>query len=399
MSQSHPAILALEDGSFFEGEAYGAIDAVEVGEICFNTSMTGYQEVLTDPSYRGQIVSMTYPQIGNYGVNPKDFESKEPHVRGFVIEELCTAPSNFRSTESLDAFLKRFNIPGIQGIDTRALTKKLRTAGAMRAVISTKAMTPDEAVALAQSAPGMEGMDYVKEVTTAENYHWDSDGKESREWTIPNPSLDEERAALLEEDGNEHFESLPPVRHRIVAYDFGIKFNILRRLRQAGFDVTVVSATTSAEEVLALNPDGIFLSNGPGDPAALDYVHAEVTKLIGQKPIFAICLGHQIISHAVGGKTFKLKFGHRGGNQPVKDLRTGKISITSQNHGFAVDPDSLPDNVEVTHINLNDNTVEGLRLKDKPVFSVQYHPEAAPGPNDASYFFDEFAALIDSVNG
>ncbi|QQL44377.1 glutamine-hydrolyzing carbamoyl-phosphate synthase small subunit [Sulfuriroseicoccus oceanibius] len=399
MSQSHPAILALEDGTFFEGEAYGALDTVHVGEICFNTSMTGYQEVLTDPSYRGQIVSMTYTQIGNYGCNPADFESNEPHVRGFVIEELCKQPSNFRSVESLDAFLKRHDIPGIQGVDTRALTKKLRTAGAMRAVIATKAMTAEEAVELAKNSPGMEGMDYVKEVTTPDIYKWDPENKESREWTIPNPSLDDERAAKLEEDDNQVFQSLAPVRHHIVAYDFGIKRNILRRLRQAGFAVTVVPATTKAEDVLALNPDGVFLSNGPGDPAALDYVHTEVAKLIDEKPIFAICLGHQIISHAVGGKTFKLKFGHRGGNQPVKDLRTGKISITSQNHGFAVDGDSLPDNVEVTHVNLNDETVEGLRLKDKPVFSVQYHPEAAPGPNDASYFFDEFAALIDSTKG
>ncbi len=396
---SHPAILALEDGTFFEGEAFGAIDAVQTGEICFNTSMTGYQEVLTDPSYRGQIVSMTYPQIGNYGVNPQDLESHEPHVRGFVIGELCTQPSNFRSTETLDAFLKRYNIPGIEGIDTRMLTKKLRTAGAMRAVIATKAMSAEEAVALAKETPGMEGMDYVKEVTTPENYHWDPEHSDSREWTIPNPSLDEPRAGKIEvSDGDGYsYAKLPPVKHRIVAYDFGIKFNILRRLRQAGFDVTVVNARTSAEDVLAMNPDGIFLSNGPGDPAALDYVHAEIAKLIDVKPTFAICLGHQIISHAVGGKTFKLKFGHRGGNQPVKDLRSGRISITSQNHGFAVDADSLPDNVEVTHVNLNDGTVEGLRLKDKPVFSVQYHPEAAPGPNDASYFFDEFAALIEST--
>lgn len=396
---SHPAILALEDGTFFQGEAFGAIDAVHTGEICFNTSMTGYQEVLTDPSYRGQIVTMTYPQIGNYGVNPQDLESREPHVRGFVIGELCTRPSNFRSTETLDAFLKRYDIPGIEGIDTRMLTKKLRTAGAMRAVIATKEMSPEEAVALAQASPSMEGMDYVKEVTTPENFQWDADHVDSREWTIPNPSLDQPRAEKIEvSDGDGYsYAKLPPIKHRIVAYDFGIKFNILRRLRQAGFDITVVNARTSAEDVLAMNPDGIFLSNGPGDPAALDYVHSEIAKLIEVKPTFAICLGHQIISHAVGGKTFKLKFGHRGGNQPVKDLRSGKISITSQNHGFAVDADSLPSNVEVTHVNLNDGTVEGLRLKDKPVFSVQYHPEAAPGPNDASYFFDEFAALIEST--
>ena len=364
------ALLALEDGRVFEGTAFGA-DASHTGEICFNTSMTGYQEVLTDPSYRGQIVTMTYPMIGNYGVNPLDTESSQPHVRGFVIEELCEVPSNWRSTQTLDAYLKEWNIPGIQGIDTRALTTHLRTRGAMRAVITSEAITAEEAVKIAANSPTMEGSDYVKEVTTPKPYLWDPEDKDSREWDIPSPSQNREGAR----EGCYH--PLPTAKHHIVAYDFGIKRNILRRLRQNGFRVDVVPATTSAKDVLAKNPDGIFLSNGPGDPAALDYIHKEVKQLIGVKPIFAICLGHQILGHAYGGKTFKLKFGHRGGNQPVKDLRNGRVSITSQNHGFAIDPSSLPSNVEVTHINLNDGTVEGMRHREAPVLSVQYHPEAA----------------------
>jgi len=376
------AILALEDGRVFEGNAFGATGTT-TGEICFNTSMTGYQEVVTDPSYRGQIVAMTYPQIGNYGITVEDNESSQPHVRGFVIGELCNVPSNWRSTENLSSYFSRHGILGIEDIDTRALTKHLRSLGAMRACLTTE-LDATAAVEAAKNSPSMEGSDFVKEVSTPTNYQWE---QESRNWIIPNASTGEPGP----------YQELPPARHRIVAYDFGIKFNILRRLRQAGFEVEVVNSRTSAEEVLAKNPDGIFLSNGPGDPAALDYVHDELKKLIGQKPIFGICLGNQLLAHAFGGKTFKLKFGHRGGNQPVKDLRTGKVTITSQNHGFAVDPDSLPDNVEVTHVNLNDGTVEGMRHKDFPVFSVQYHPEAAPGPNDATYFFDEFAALIDQT--
>lgn len=384
------AILALEDGRYFEGEAFGA-PVTRTGEICFNTSMTGYQEVLTDPSYRGQMVAMTYPLIGNYGVNPLDTESDQPHVRGFIIEELCETPSNWRSQQSLDEYLKHWEIPGIQGIDTRALTKHLRTRGAMRAVITSEVSSVAEAVALAQASPSMEGSDYVKEVSTVNPYHWDADNSDSCRWDIPNPS----QGTLGGDTGV--FHPLSETRHRVVAYDFGIKRNILRRLRQEGFEVQVVPSTAKAEDVLALKPDGVFLSNGPGDPAALDYIHEEIRKLIPHQPIFAICLGHQILGHAFGGKTFKLKFGHRGGNQPVKDLRSGKVSITSQNHGFAVDGESLPSNVEVTHLNLNDQTVEGLRHKEWPVFSVQYHPEAAPGPNDASYFFREFASLIDET--
>ena len=382
------ALLALEDGRVFEGTAFGA-EATHTGEICFNTSMTGYQEVLTDPSYRGQIVTMTYPMIGNYGVNPLDTESEQPHVRGFVIEELCEVPSNWRSTQSLNDYLKEWRIPGIQGIDTRALTSHLRTRGAMRAVITSSVLNIDEAVKLAAESPPMAGSDYVKEVTTKASYRWDPEDSDSRDWDIPSPSQNREGGPTGA------FHPLPPVKHHIVAFDLGIKRNILRRLRQAGFCVDVVPATTTAKEVLAKNPDGIFLSNGPGDPAALDYIHQEVKQLIGVKPIFAICLGHQVLGHAYGGKTFKLKFGHRGGNQPVKDLRSGQVAITSQNHGFAIDPASLPGNVEVTHINLNDGTVEGMRHREAPVMSVQYHPEAAPGPNDAKYFFSEFAAMID----
>jgi len=374
------ALVALEDGRIFEGESFGA-RGTEVGEICFNTSMTGYQEVLTDPSYRGQIVAMTYPLIGNYGTNATDQESTRPHVRGFVIEELSQLPSNWRAEESLDDYLRRWKVAGVQGIDTRALTRHLRTRGALKACLTTEKMSPEEAVTKAIEGKGVIGMDYVREVTTPTIFQWDPTDELSRQWSL----------AAADESPR-----LPPIRHRIVAFDYGMKRNILRSLRQRGFGVTVVPATTTAEQVLALNPDGIFLSNGPGDPEALPYAHQTVQSLIGQKPIFGICLGHQVLGFAFGGRTFKLKFGHRGGNQPVKDLRSGKVAITSQNHGFAVDPESLPPEIEVTHVNLNDNTVEGMRHKTLPVFSVQYHPEAAPGPHDAEYFFEQFAELIEN---
>ena len=374
------ALIALEDGRIFEGQSFGAT-GTRIGEICFNTSMTGYQEVLTDPSYRGQIVAMTYPLIGNYGTNSADQESRSPHVRGFVIEELSQAPSNWRSEMSLADYLKHWDIPGVEGVDTRALTRHLRTRGAMKACLTTEDMSPAEATKMAAGGEGVIGMDYVREVSTPEIYQWDPDDELSMPWTLTN--------------GNGRAPTLPPIRFHIVAYDYGIKRNILRLLRQKGFRVTVVPAETPAEEVLALNPDGIFLSNGPGDPSALAYAHTAVRNLVGKKPIFGICLGHQVLGFAFGGSTFKLKFGHRGANQPVKDLQSGKVAITSQNHGFAVDPKTLPAEVELTHINLNDGTVEGMRHKDLPIFSVQYHPEAAPGPHDASYFFTQFVELIE----
>jgi len=381
------AILALEDGRYFIGESFGAT-GTSVGEVCFNTSMTGYQEVLTDPSYRGQMVAMTYPEIGNYGINALDEESDQPHVRGFVIETLSPVASNWRSEESLDSYLKRWKVPGIQSVDTRALTRHLRDKGAMKGCLTTEVATVEEAVRLASEGAGVIGQDFVREVTPKAAYDWDPNSVDSRAWTTV---LGE---GVHVDSTGQGFNPLPPVKHHIVAYDFGIKRNILRRLRQEGFAVRVVPADMSAADVLALKPDGVFLSNGPGDPSALGYVHRNIRDLMGHLPIFGICLGHQMLGYAYGGKTFKLKFGHRGGNQPVQDLRTGKVTITSQNHGFAVDPDSLPSDVEVTHLNLNDQTVEGMSHKTMPIFSVQYHPEAAPGPNDASYFFQQFADLI-----
>jgi len=376
------ALLALEDGRWFEGESFGATGTA-VGEICFNTSMTGYQEVLTDPSYRGQIVAMTYPLIGNYGTNAADAESRSPHVRGFVIEELSETASSWRAEISLDEYLRRWNIPGVEGIDTRALTRHLRTRGAMKACLTTEEMPVEEAVRRAIEGEGVIGMDYVREVTARAAYQWDPTDELSAAWTAASG----QQAAL------------PPIRHRIVAYDYGIKENILRRLRQNGFGVTVVPATTTAEEALRYQPEGVFLSNGPGDPSVLGYAHAAVRDLMGRVPIFGICLGHQMLSYALGGRPIIHKIDHRGGNQPVKDLTTGKVAITSQNHGFAVDAESLPNEVEVTHINLNDGTVEGMRHRELPIFSVQYHPEAAPGPHDASYFFPQFVRLIEGAQG
>ncbi len=380
-------ILALEDGRIFNGTAFGA-RKTSCGEICFNTSMTGYQEVLTDPSYCGQIVAMTYPLIGNYGVNMTDNESCRPFVRGFVVEEISPVVSNWRAEGGLEDFLLQWEISGLCGVDTRALTRHLRQLGAMRACLTAE-LSPPEAVAMARQGSGVVGMDFAKEVSTQEIYHWDQTGEESGDWHLRS-GPDQANGKTAEER-----RTLPPARHRIVAIDYGIKRNILRRLRQAGFEVTVMPASSTAGAILERNPEGIFLSNGPGDPAALSYAHETLRGLIGRKPIFGICLGHQLLGAALGGTTFKLKFGHRGGNQPVKDLATGRVSITSQNHGFAVDPDSLPAEVEVSHVNLNDHTVEGLRHRTEPIMSVQFHPEAAPGPHDARYFFAEFAKMIE----
>ncbi len=373
------AILALEDGTVFRGVSIGA-EGTKTGEVCFNTSMTGYQEILTDPSYKGQIVTLTYPEIGNYGINEADVESGHLHVSGLVVRELSPVASNFRSQKDLSTYLRENGIPGIQHIDTRALTKKLRVTGAMKGVLTTKNISDAEAVKIARDWPGLVGVDYVKEVTCREAFHWDPEGRQRATWH-DNHELERDPA----------LGAVPAAKYKIVAYDFGIKYNILRRLREQGFDVTVVPATATAAEVLRLDPDGIFLSNGPGDPAALGYAHKAVNELLGKKPLFGICLGHQILGHALGGRTFKLKFGHRGGNQPVKDLRSGQVSITAQNHGFAVDTGSLDAaKVEVTHVNLNDGTCEGMRHREVPAFSVQYHPEASPGPHDANYFFAEF---------
>jgi carbamoyl-phosphate synthase small subunit len=380
------AILALEDGSVFHGQGFGA-RASACGEVCFNTSMTGYQEILTDPSYKGQIVTMTYPLIGNYGVNEFDVESWKPHTAGFVIRELSPVVSNWRADFSLGQYLEKNSIPGIQGIDTRALTKKLRVRGALNGFISTEDISDAEAIRRAKEFVFV-GVDYVKEVTHKKAFRWDE--------------KDEQSGAFDLVRGNEkinaraHHKPLPSADIPIIAFDYGMKYNILRRLRQHGFATQVVPATASAQEALKFKPAGIFLSNGPGDPAALNYIVKEVKTLIETGiPIFGICLGHQILGQAFGGKTFKLKFGHRGGNQPVKDLESGKVEITSQNHGFAVDPKSLPKNVSVDRINLNDQTVEGMRHKTKPIFCVQYHPEASPGPHDSTPLFAEFRNLIE----
>ena len=386
------ALLALEDGKIFYGEAFGASGTV-TGEVCFNTSMSGYQEALTDPSYHGQILAMTYPLIGNYGINALDQESDKLHACGFVIGELSPVASSWRSGKELETYLAENGILGIQDVDTRALTCHIREKGSLKGCLTTE-LDAAEALEKARQSEGMEGRDLVREVTTKSVYAWDPDGVESRRWTVVRG--DDREAIEVDAEGNAFFP-LPPIKYRIVAYDFGMKRNILRRLRQNGFQVTVVPAQTPAEEVLALDPDGVFLSNGPGDPATLDYAHAACRKLIGKKPIFGICLGHQILSYAFGGKTYKLKFGHRGGNHPVKDLETGRISITCQNHGFAVDPESMPKEIEVTHINLNDGTIAGMRHRTEKIFSVQFHPEASPGPNEAADLFGRFAKLIESA--
>jgi len=383
------AILALEDGSVFPGQAFGA-RASACGEVCFNTSMTGYQEILTDPSYKGQIVTMTYPLIGNYGVNRQDVESWRPHVSGFAIRELSPVVSNWRADWCLEEYLEQNGIPGIQGIDTRALTKKLRVRGALNGFISTEGIESDEAVQRAKQWPGLAGVDYVKEVTHKEAFQWDEKDEQSASFNLAQDNETKNPRNIR--------KPLPPADIPIVAFDYGMKYNILRRLRQRGFQVRVLPATASAADALAHKPAGIFLSNGPGDPSALGYAVQTVKELTESGiPIFGICLGHQILGQAFGGKTFKLKFGHRGANQPVKDLESGQVEITSQNHGFAVDPKSLPAEVSVDRVNLNDQTVEGMRHKKKAIFCVQYHPEASPGPHDSTPLFARFRAMIEKT--
>ena len=369
------AKLALEDGTVFTGRAIGAEGEVD-GEVCFNTSMTGYQEILTDPSYRGQIVTMTYPQIGNYGVNADDVESAKPHLSGFVVKELSGRVSNFRADGDLGAYLKKYNIVGIDGVDTRALVRKLRITGAMKGVLSTTDLDNRSLVAKAKASPGLVGRDLVREVMPTQPREW---SENLSPWMKLEPGQ-----TSADDAGKPH----------VVALDYGMKWNIPRYLRDEGFRVTVMPGTASAADVLAADPDGVFLSNGPGDPEPLEYAVQTIQGVLGKKPIFGICLGHQLLSLACGAKTFKLKFGHRGANQPVMNLQTGVVEITSQNHGFAVDEPSLPSDLEVTHRNLNDNTIEGVRHKKVPAFSVQYHPEASAGPHDSSYLFKQFRELI-----
>ena len=369
-----PAKLALEDGTVFHGRAFGAEGTTD-GEVCFNTSMTGYQEILTDPSYCGQIVAMTYPQIGNYGVNAEDLESGRPHLAGFVVRELSRICSNFRAENTLEAFLREHQIVGICDIDTRALVRRLRSEGAMKGVISTTELDDARLVQMAIESPGLVGRDLVREVVPSETIHWQDD---------LHPLMGR----------NVTVSGTAP---KVVAIDFGMKRNIARHLTHVGLDVVIVPGTASAEEVLAHQPEGIFLSNGPGDPEPLHHAIETVRQLIAERPLFGICLGHQLMALACGAETFKLKFGHRGANQPILNCLTGKVEITTQNHGFAVDEKTLPSCLEITHRNLNDETIAGLRHREHEAFSVQYHPEASAGPHDSFYLFDEFRALIGSV--
>ncbi|MGE3314359.1 MAG: glutamine-hydrolyzing carbamoyl-phosphate synthase small subunit [Planctomycetaceae bacterium] len=378
MPEPHTAKLALADGTVFAGTAFGALGEI-FGEVCFNTSMTGYQEILTDPSYCGQIVTMTYPLIGNYGVNPEDIESKGIALRGFIVRELCREPSNFRASESLDAYLAAHGVVGLEGIDTRALVRRLREHGAMTGVLSTIDLDDASLIAKARKSPELVGRDLVQEVIP--------DG--TSEWTEPLSDL----ARPMETHGVTAPAS-PDNPPHVVAIDYGMKWNIPRHLRDLGCKVTVVPGTASADEILALKPDGVFLSNGPGDPRPLDYAIGTIRGLLGKQPIFGICLGHQLLGLATGAEIYKLKFGHRGANQPVLNKRNGRVEITTQNHGFALDVDSLPDDVEITHVNLNDQTVEGIRHKKHQAFGVQYHPEASAGPHDSQYLFGEFLEMM-----
>ncbi len=376
MNSPQSAKLALEDGTVYTGDACGAAGEVD-GEVVFNTSMTGYQEILTDPSYRGQIVTMTYPEIGNYGVNDEDVESWKPHLAGFVVKEDSRTRSNFRAQGSLQDYLKQHGIVGISGIDTRALVRRIRTKGALKGIVSTTDLDDARLVEKARASRGLVGRDLVKEVLPERYREWD-------EGLSPWASYAGQASEAT--DGP-----------HVVALDFGMKWNIARHLRDMGCRVSILPGTATADEVLALEPEGVFLSNGPGDPEPLDYAIGTIRQLLGKAPIFGICLGHQLLALACHARTFKLKFGHRGANQPVLNLLTGKVEITSQNHGFSVDPESLPDCLEVTHLNLNDDTVAGLRHKEHPAFSVQYHPEASAGPHDSRYLFQQFRDLCTSV--
>ncbi|MBL4885840.1 MAG: glutamine-hydrolyzing carbamoyl-phosphate synthase small subunit [Planctomycetaceae bacterium] len=368
--------LALADGSVFTGTAFGA-EGESFGEVVFNTSMTGYQEIITDPSYCGQIVVMTYPQIGNYGINPEDIESSRPALKGFVCRELCRIPSNYRATHSLSDYLAEHGVIGIEGIDTRALVRRLRTQGAMTGVISTVDLDDASLIEKAKNSPALVGHDYVKEVMPSENSDWTQG-----------------LAELARTPANLPSRKLGDKKPLVVAIDYGMKWNIARHLTESGCEVKIVPGTVTAQEVLDLNPDGVFLSNGPGDPRPLDYAIQTIKDLIGKKPIFGICLGQQLLSLAFGGEIYKLKFGHRGANQPVINKASGAVEVTSQNHGFAISEESLPEDVEVTHLNLNDNTVSGIRHKTLPVFGVQYHPESSAGPHDSRYLFDDFVDMM-----